>query len=99
MKKSNGFLVAGAERWFFIKAGLDRFWFCGSIFPVKIKFLKVCEAPQQHTRYCGDGCCSWPAWDRTWFNPDEEADPEEPGHKIDLSGLKFRVDYDIIEYP
>jgi len=66
---------------------------------MKIKFLRDCEAPQERTKYCGDGCCSWEVWDKQYFLKDEEADPGEPAHKIDLSSLEYRVDYDIIEYP
>lgn len=35
----------------------------------------------------------------TFFNKGEEADPEAYNGEIDLSGLKYREDYDIIEYP
>lgn len=37
--------------------------------------------------------------ERINFYKGEEYDPEEYGHEIDLSGLTFREDYDIIEYP
>lgn len=66
---------------------------------MKIRFLRVVEAPQEHTEYCGDGCCSWPAYSPTWFEEGEEADPEEYGRKIKLDGLKYKEDFEITEYP
>jgi hypothetical protein len=66
---------------------------------MKIKFLKPTTAPKQFTKYCGDGCCSWPEWEDEFFTEGQEEDPEEYGRNIDLSGLTYRVDYDIIEYP
>jgi hypothetical protein len=67
---------------------------------MKIKFLRVCEAPQQYTPISDDPAyCPGTEWEPAWFEPGEEADPEEWDRKIDLSGLKFRVDYDIVEYP
>jgi hypothetical protein len=35
----------------------------------------------------------------TWFHEGDEADPEELWNEIDLTGLTYRVDYDIVEYP
>jgi hypothetical protein len=64
-----------------------------------IKFLKDCEAPQQYQRHCGDGCCSWPEWDTNYFTKDEEIDPEDSFHPVDITGLTFGVHYTIISYP
>ena len=66
---------------------------------MKIRFLKDCKAPQQYTHHCSDGCCSWEVWEGAYFVPGEEADPEEYRHKIDLSGLKYKEDFEILEYP
>lgn len=67
---------------------------------MRIKFLKNCEAPQVFTRtFCE--CCGperQPA-EKTFFYAGQEEDPEEYNAEIDLSGLKYREDYDIIEYP
>jgi hypothetical protein len=35
----------------------------------------------------------------TCFHAGDEEDPEVMWHEIDLTGLTYRVDYDIIEYP
>lgn len=67
---------------------------------VKIKILKECEAPKMRTRYCCDICVIVPTrMQLTWLYEGEEFDPELWSEKIDLRGLKYRVDYDIIEYP
>lgn len=66
---------------------------------MKIRFLKNCEAPQQFTKTCGDGCCSWPEWESSWFVKGEEIDPEDPFGKVDLSSLTYKEDYEILEYP
>ena len=66
---------------------------------MKIRFLKNCKAPQQYTHYCGDGCCSWEEWETAFFAKDEEADPEEPSHQINLESLKYKEDFEILEYP
>lgn len=67
---------------------------------MKIVFLKDCQAPQVFMiERCS--CCGperQPA-EMTFFNKGEEADPEAYNGEIDLSGLKYREDYDIIEYP
>ena len=63
---------------------------------MKIRFLKVCEAPQQYVPLTGPWMTEW---EPAWFNVGEEADPEEYNRKIDLSELKYKVDYEIVEYP
>jgi hypothetical protein len=67
---------------------------------MKIKFLKDCEAPQQWTQVLCQ-CCGpeLMGYDLASFQKDEEVDPEEWHKEIDLSGLQYRVDYDIVEYP
>lgn len=65
---------------------------------MKIKFLRECIAPQMRHRYCCEICGHVPTgMEPTNFSKDEEADPEV--EQIDLAGLTYRVDYDIIEYP
>ena len=67
---------------------------------MKIKFLTECEAPQERTRQCGDGCCTLnDGFHPTRFYPGDEKDPELWWHKIDLSGLTYQKDYIITEYP
>ena len=67
---------------------------------MKIRFLKMCEASQQYTPVSTDPCyCPGVEWEPAWFNVGDEADPEEWNRRIDLTGLKYRVDYDIVEYP
>jgi hypothetical protein len=66
---------------------------------MKIRFLKNCEAPQQYMKRCGDGCCSWPEWETGYFSVGEEIDPENPFGRVDLSSLKYREDFEILEYP
>ena len=65
-----------------------------------IRFLKNTEAPQVFTReYCP--CCGperQPA-EPTFFPEGTELDPNEYNAEVDLSGLTYRVDYDIIAYP
>ena len=34
-----------------------------------------------------------------WFYKDQEEDPNVYNNEIDLSGLKYKVDYEITEYP
>ena len=64
---------------------------------VKIKFLKECEAPADTPIHPGNGCdCSMMM--PKWFYEGEELDDWEI-RKVDLTGLKYRVDYDIVEYP
>ena len=60
-----------------------------------IKFLKVCEAPQEYLPVNG-----WRTeWEPAWFEAGEEVDPHEPGRLIDLADLKYKEDYEIVEYP
>lgn len=67
---------------------------------MKIRFLKDAVAPQVFTQTRCE-CCGperQPA-EPTSFTKDEELDPNEYNAEVDLSGLQYRVDYDIIEYP
>ncbi len=67
---------------------------------MKIKFLKHCEAPQAYEKeFCP--CCGPErmAPVKTFFHEGQEEDPNVYNYEIDLSGLTYRVDYDIIEYP
>jgi len=67
---------------------------------MKIRFLRDCKAPQAKTRYCCEICGHVPnGKEMTDFLKGEEAEPELWDQRIDLSGLTYRVDYDIIEYP
>jgi hypothetical protein len=71
---------------------------------VKIRFLKNCEAPQEWSRevHGSCDCCRHyenAGYEREFFSAGQEEDPNEENRKIDLSGLTYRVDYDIIEYP
>lgn len=65
-----------------------------------IKFLKNCHAPQAYTRTFCD-CCGpeRQAPVATFFYAGQEEDPNVINYEIDLSGLTYRVDYDIIQYP
>jgi hypothetical protein len=65
-----------------------------------IKFLKNCQAPQQWTQtICS--CCGpeLMGYETEFFFQGQEEDPDVYDAKIDLTGLKYRVDYDIVEYP
>jgi len=65
-----------------------------------IKFLKNCEAPQYYTKTfcecCGPERCGP---EKTFFHEGQEIDPNVYDEEIDLKGLKYREDYDIIQYP
>lgn len=67
---------------------------------MKIRFLRNCQAPQVYEReFCE--CCGPERQppEMTDFYKDDEVDPNEYNREIDLTGLKYREDYDIIEYP
>jgi len=67
---------------------------------MKIRFLKDCEAPQVWEKeYCS--CCGPERQSPLvqWFYKDQEEDPNVYNNEIDLSGLKYKVDYEITEYP
>ena len=67
---------------------------------MKIKFLKTVEAPQEVYRLRCEECgLEFDDWYDTPFFKDEELDPEEFYHKVDLSGLIYNEDYSIIQYP
>lgn len=64
---------------------------------MKIQILKECEMPAEKLLHPGEGCsCS--VMDAQWFYPGEILEDYQI-HKVDLSKLTYRVDYDIIEYP
>jgi len=67
---------------------------------MKIKFLRNCNAPQQWTKALCE-CCGpvQMGYESTYFYEGQEEDPNVFDYVIDLSGLTYRVDYDIIEYP
>jgi len=65
---------------------------------MKIRFLRNCFAPQQYHRpdeigWYGD------VWEEEFFLMGEEANPLEEHREINLSGLTYKVDYEILEYP
>lgn len=67
---------------------------------VKIKFLKNCTAPQKFTTVRCECCGPMPQpAEPTFFYAGQEEDPEVFWHEIDLSGLTYKVDFEIIEYP
>lgn len=67
---------------------------------MKIRFLRDCEAPQKFTRVICECCGPEPQFaEKTFFYNGQEEDPNVYNWEIDLTGLKYRVDYDIIEYP
>ncbi len=71
----------------------------GIVSTMKIKFLRYCIAPQESMRtFCE--CCGPERQGKQPqpFFKDDEANPEENGSEIDLTGLKYREDYDIIEF-
>ncbi len=64
---------------------------------MKLKILRECEMPEERLLHPGEGCdCSvkFPRW---FYEGEIIEDYQIP--KVDLSGLTYRVDYDIIEYP
>jgi hypothetical protein len=65
-----------------------------------IRFLRDCDAPQTKTHYCCD-ICGWIPGDKEWtpFFKDDEVNPEIMNEEIDLSGLTYKEDYEILEYP
>jgi len=64
---------------------------------MKIRFLRDCEAPAEQ-RIHEDDICDCSAMLPRWFYEGEELEDYQLP-KVDLSGLKYRVDYDIVEYP
>jgi len=67
---------------------------------MKIRILRDCHAPVPRFRYCCEICGHIPdGTEPTELFPGEEFDLDVEAEKIDLSGLTYRVDYDIIEYP
>jgi hypothetical protein len=74
---------------------------------MKVRFLKNVTAPMKSTWYHDDSCgCSGAEWREEFFSKDEESEAtvdqrawEHLDGVVDVSGLKYREDYDIIEYP
>jgi hypothetical protein len=71
---------------------------------MKIRFLKNCTTPQEWSREVGGpcDCCKHyenAGYEQEFFFAGQEEDPNVENQKIDLTGLKYRVDYDIVEYP
>ena len=67
---------------------------------MKIKFLRTVTAPQVFVRTRCE-CCGperQPA-ESTLFPEGEEVDPNDYNAEIDLSGLVYKEDYSITEYP
>lgn len=66
---------------------------------VKIKLLKDCEMPIEVLAHPGNGC------DCTHMVPGSFSENEIiegwqiDAKKVDISGLTYKVDYEIIEYP
>lgn len=72
----------------------------GIVISMKIKFLKEVNIRQQkwitHCDCCGP---EMDGWVDTNFMIGEEIDPEEFHNQVDISGLKYKIDYEITEYP
>ena len=67
---------------------------------MKILFLRNCTAPQKFTETRCECCGPQPmGCEDTFFYAGQEEDPEVFWHEIDLSGLTYKVDYEITEYP
>lgn len=65
---------------------------------MKIKLLKDCTIPTEQLLHPGEGCdCSMKV--DTFHAAGDEFEDYEINGRVDISGLKYRVDYDIIEYP
>ena len=67
---------------------------------MKIRFLKDCEAPKEHYKtFCE--CCGPEkvADEPAFFQKGEEIDPNGFREEVNLSGLKYKEDFEILEYP
>ena len=66
-----------------------------------IQFLKPCMVNQNKLRYCCEICGEIPDGAKmTWFDKDEIVeDCDNWDRRVDLTVLKFGVDYIIKEYP
>jgi len=66
-----------------------------------VRFLRnVFKVRHRVVIRCGDGCCSWPEWEASGsYLAGEEIDPNEFWNEVDLSSLKYKEDYEIVEYP
>jgi hypothetical protein len=66
---------------------------------VKIKFLRDCEAPQEWQEPCETCGSHLMPSETTHFFEGQEINPYELWEQIDLRKLKYKVDYEITEYP
>ncbi len=72
---------------------------------MKIRFLRDCQALREQTRCEKNGACdccdeelpTTPRVER--FMAGDEEDPERFWHKIHLTDLTYKIDYEIVEYP
>jgi ArsR family metal-binding transcriptional regulator len=66
-----------------------------------IQFLKPCMVNQNKVRYCCEMCGEIPdGAEMTWFDKDEIVENcDNWDRRVDLTVLKFGVDYIITEYP
>lgn len=73
---------------------------------MKIRFLRMVDVPMKSTRYCGDGCCSYPEWNTATMMAGEEATDVVTEStmwcmdgSVNIGNLKYREDYEILEFP
>jgi hypothetical protein len=67
---------------------------------VKIKILRECNAPCFRQIHFGEGCNCGVMEPRTLEVGEEFEEYQlSPSYGLDISSLKYREDYDIIEYP
>jgi hypothetical protein len=67
---------------------------------MKIRFLRDCEGMQNQTRVFCECCGPEPdGTDKVNFFKGNDEDPNVTWHEIDLTTLKYKEDYEIIEYP
>jgi hypothetical protein len=65
-----------------------------------IKFLRDCIAPQEQLTYCCESCGFVSnGWKDTSFSKNEVIDPNEHNHRISITKLKYKEDFEIVEYP
>ena len=66
---------------------------------IKIKFLKSGDVPMQSWVTHCDCCGPEPDGFRpNWFTAGDIVDPDEQNFRLDLTGLKFGEDYEIVEF-
>ncbi len=68
---------------------------------VKIKILRECEAPCFRRIHPAEEGCDCGVMEPRWLEAGEEFEEYQlsPSFGLDISELKYRVDYDIIEFP